>query len=91
MPMGRSFKSFLKGLGVGGVIVVVLLIGVAVVAVVPYLVQAVWGWVIPDLFPGAVKQGLMAGTISWFTALKLTILLIVFGMFGASHSSSRAN
>lgn len=33
-----------------------------------FLVKVSWGWVIPDLFPGAVEQGLVAGSISLGTA-----------------------
>ena len=44
-----------------------------------FLVKWVWGWTIPDLFPGAVKQGLVAGSISWMTAFKLVVVAALFG------------
>ena len=31
-----------------------------------------WAWIAPDLFPGAVAQGLVAKTISWGTSLKIS-------------------
>ncbi len=34
-----------------------------------------WAWTIPDLFPGAVDQGLVAGSISWLTAFKLALFV----------------
>ena len=42
------------------------------------LIKFMWSWVIPDLFPGAVAQGLVAGEISWFTAFKLAIFVAFF-------------
>ena len=47
----------------------------AVFVVALLLVKLMWGWTVPDLCPGAVEKGLMAGTISWFTALKLAIFV----------------
>ena len=38
-----------------------------------FVIKLVWAWTIPDLFPGAVEQGLVAGEISWFTSFKLAI------------------
>lgn len=55
-----------------------LLMLVAVVLVlVLFLVKLVWAWTIPDLFPGAVEQGLIAETVSWYTALKVAIFFAV--------------
>ena len=38
-----------------------------------FVIKLVWSWTIPDLFPGAVEQGLVAAEISWFTSFKLAI------------------
>ncbi len=54
-----------------------LLVLVAVFVVSLFLVKVLWAWTIPDLFPKAVEQGLVAGTISWLTALKIAILIAV--------------
>ncbi|MFH1731885.1 MAG: hypothetical protein ABIF82_09590 [Planctomycetota bacterium] len=60
-----------------------VLAAVAFVAVL-LLVKVLWAWTIPDLFPGAVEQGLVAGTISWYTALKVAIFAaVVAGLAGA--------
>lgn len=57
---------------------------VAVFVVGLLLVKLLWAWTIPDLFPGAVEQGLVAGSISWFTALKVAIFLaVLLGIAGA--------
>jgi len=66
-------------------------VGMAVLAL--FLVKWVWAWTIPDLFPGAVKQGLIVGSISWFTALKVAVFIGVLGAFsraGGSYSFSRS-
>ncbi len=66
--------------GAGGALV--LFAVVLVVAL--FLVKILWAWTIPDLFPGAVEQGLIARSISWFTALKLAVFLaILAGIAGA--------
>ena len=54
----------------GGLVVVL-----AVFVVALLLVKLMWGWTVPYLCPGAVEKGLVAGTISWFTALKLAIFV----------------
>jgi hypothetical protein len=41
------------------------------------LVKLLWAWTVPDLFPGAVKGGLIAETISWYAAFKLAIFIAV--------------
>ncbi|MDQ7798145.1 MAG: hypothetical protein RDU76_04265 [Candidatus Edwardsbacteria bacterium] len=42
------------------------------------IVKILWAWTIPDLFPGAVEQGLVVKSISWLTSLKVAILVVVF-------------
>ena len=59
---------------------------VGVFVVVLLLVKLLWGWTIPDLFPGAVEQGLVAETISWWTSFKLAVFLAVLaGVAGANR------
>lgn len=67
-----------------------ILVLIAVVLVLAlFLVKALWAWTVPDLFPGAVEQGLVARTISWYTAFKLAIFLAVLaGIAGARASRS---
>ena len=38
-----------------------------------------WAWTIPDLFPGAVEQGLIAKEISYFTSFKLALFFATLG------------
>jgi hypothetical protein len=52
--------------------------------------KVLWAWTIPDLFPGAVEQGLVASDISWFTALKLAIFVALLARIAGirqGHSS----
>ncbi len=60
------------------VIVPGILLAVAAALVLTLLlVKLLWAWTIPDLFPGAVAQGLVAGSISWYTAFKVAIFVAV--------------
>lgn len=45
--------------------------------IVLLLVKLLWAWTIPDIFPGAVSQGLITGSISWYTALKIAVFVAV--------------
>ena len=53
--------------------VLTLIVGVFIVAL--FLVKILWEWTIPDLFPGAIEQGLIAKEISWYTSLKVAIFV----------------
>ena len=50
---------------------------VAYLVLVPFVVKWLWAWTVPGLFPGAVQEGLVAGSISWFTAFKLALFLAI--------------
>ena len=52
-----------------------------VFAAVLILVKILWAWMIPDLFPGAVEQGLVAASISWWTSVKVAIFVAVLSAF----------
>ncbi|MCK5216162.1 MAG: hypothetical protein KAJ93_00135 [Methanosarcinales archaeon] len=47
--------------------------------IVLLLLKLLWAWTVPDIFPGAVEQGLVAETISWYTALKIALFMSVTG------------
>ncbi len=60
------------------------LVAVAVFLVALLLLKLLWAWTVPDLFPGAVAQGLVAAEISWFTSFKLALFMAVLaGVAGA--------
>jgi len=67
---------------VPGVLAVIALVLVLAL----FLVKLVWAWTIPDIFPGAVKQGLVARDISWYTAFKLAVTIAV--LFGTARGSA---
>jgi len=63
--------------GIIAFIAIVIIIGL-------FVIKILWSWTIPDLFPGAVDQDLVAKSISWYTAFKLAIFLAVLaGIAGA--------
>ncbi len=43
------------------------------------IIKYLWGWTVPDLFPKAVEEGYVAGEISWFSALKLSLFIALVG------------
>jgi hypothetical protein len=58
------------------------LIALAIFFVVSLVVfRFVWGWVVPDLFPGSVSEGLIVEDLTWATAFKLAVLVAVLSGF----------
>lgn len=74
--------------GCVGAIVLFLGIAIVLILVSAFLMTAVWGWVVPDVFAGAVEQGVLPASISLAQALKLSILLWIFGITQTSVGSS---
>ena len=63
-------------------VAITVLIQVAVMFVIALILfKVVWAWVIPDLFPGAVSQGLISADLTWLAAVKLAVLVGVLGGF----------
>jgi len=63
-------------------VAIAILIAVAVTFVISLvLFKFVWAWVVPDLFPGAVAQGLISANLTWFAAFKLAVLVAVLSGF----------
>ena len=65
---------------------IALILGVA--AVMFFVIKLLWAWTIPDLFPGAVEQGLIASEISWFTSFKLALFLGIVRGITVNNSKS---
>ena len=66
-----------------------LTLGLGVVALSFFVIKLLWAWTIPDLFPGAVAQGLIAAEISWLTSFKLALF---FGILtGAAKGNNKSN
>ena len=49
------------------------------------IIKLWWSWAIPDLFPGAVQQGLIAASISWWTSFKLALALALISALASSR------
>lgn len=54
-----------------------------------FLIQWLWGWLVPDLFPSAVRAGTLSGSITWWTAFKIVVALAIITTFFKGSSSSR--
>ena len=67
--------------------VIPLFLGIMAIAFL--VIKLLWAWTIPDLFPGAVEQGLVAAEISWLTSFKLAIFFAI--LTSASKGSSNSN
>jgi hypothetical protein len=68
---------------------ITILIQVAVSFVIAVVVfKFVWAWVVSDLFPGAVAQGLISADLTWLAAVKLAVLVAVLSGFGPSLSKA---
>jgi hypothetical protein len=63
-------------------VVIAILVAVAVTFVISVILfKFVWAWVVPDLFPGAVEQGLISANLSWLATVKLAVLVAVLSGF----------
>lgn len=61
---------------------VTILVSVVVTFVVAVIAfKIVWAWVVPDILPGAVAQGLIVEDLSWLNAAKLAVLSAVLSGF----------
>ena len=75
-------KEIEKRVTEGAPRLITILITVAILFVISLIVfRFVWGWVVPDLFPGAVAEGLVVEDLTWLTAFKLAILAAALSGF----------
>ena len=82
-------KKWLLAL-IPGLVSGIFMIVIAVFIIALLFLKLLWAWTIPDLFPGAVEKGLVAGEISWYTALKLAIFVaFLAGMAGIRQDSRK--
>ena len=70
-------KKILMGLGIG---TGVLLLVIAVLVIGLLVIKLLWAWIVEDIFPGAVEQGLIAAKISWWTSFKVALILAVLSL-----------
>ena len=72
-----------KSAGVGCAAALGSMVGLFLVSLLVF--KFVWPWVIPDVLPGAVDQGLVAESFSWSTAAKLALPIAVLGGIVGFH------
>ena len=72
-----------------GAIVGALVLMCVVFVVMLLFVKLLWAWTVPDLFPGAVEQGLVAKQISWLAAVKIALVVAVLSAFTRQHGRSQ--
>ena len=77
--MGEHVEKQVEAGVTTGVTILVSVIVTFVIAIV--LFKFVWAWVVPDLFPGAVTEGLVAADLTWLASLKLAVLVAVLSGF----------
>lgn len=66
-------------------VLVVLGIVVVSIAIALVAVMLLWGWIVPDVFSGAVKAGILPESLTFLQAFKLSVLIGV--LFGSSKGS----
>lgn len=59
-------------------------LGIGFLLLIPVLIKLLWAWVIPDLFPGAVEQGLIVDNIAWPTTFKLMLVTLFIRLFASN-------
>lgn len=68
---------------------ITILIQAAIVFGITLLVlKFVWAWMVPDLFPGAVTEGLISADLSWKTAVKFASIMVVINGANGSFKGS---
>ncbi len=79
-------KKIIVSLTIGGLVMFCLVAGLGLL-----VIKGLWWWVVPDLFPGAVADGLVAREIGWWTAGKLAIVLgILSAILGSRRTVSKS-
>lgn len=71
-------KKVVEGVSIGTTIFVAFSV-TFVLSVIVF--KFVWAWVIPDLFPGAVAQGLISADLTWLATVKLAVLVAALSGF----------
>jgi hypothetical protein len=71
-------KKVVEGVSIGTTIFVAFTVTFVLTVIV---FKFVWAWVIPDLFPGAVAQGLISADLTWLATVKLAVLVAALSGF----------
>ncbi len=57
------------------------LITIIALPIILVLLKLLWAFTVPEIFPGAVEQGLITATLSWTAAFKVAVFIFVVGIF----------
>lgn len=76
---------------VTGWILGTLALTVVVAIIAAYFITLIWGWVVPDVFRGAVAHGILPATLSIWQAFKLSTLLGFLGLTSKASSSLKSS
>jgi hypothetical protein len=57
------------------------LITIIALPVILILLKLLWAFTVPEVFPGAVQQGLITATLSWTAAFKVAVFIFIVGLF----------
>jgi len=75
-----------------GLVITGITVGCIAFVVVLFLIKILWAWTVPDLFPGAAEQGLVAKSLSWLTAGKIALLIaILSGIVGSGRATPKGH
>jgi hypothetical protein len=78
------------GMGCLALAAITVALVAVLVAVGAFFITLVWPWVVPDVFAGAVQQGILPGSLTFWQAVKLMILFAVLGLTSHARSSSKS-
>lgn len=70
-------------------VILYLVVFVVLEVIVCAVFSLMWGWVIPDVFEGAVRQDILPESLSLWQSFKLTLFLVLFvvGTKGTGNNS----
>ena len=83
----RWWLAIVPGCTLGCFGTIALLAGLLLLALL--IIKILWAWTIPDLFPAAVEQRLIAESLSWFTAFKLAIFVALLGALAGARRGGK--
>lgn len=66
-----------------------ILLGLSVL-LAPVFIYLLWGWIVPDVFAGMVKEGLLPSNLEFWQVMKIWVGLIAYRLFiGSGKTSSK--
>ncbi len=84
MTWNPILKKTVGWLATGGILAGLLILALLII-------KGLWAWTIPDLFPGAVRQNMVAESISWTTAGKVALILFLLAFLFRGSRSEKSN